>query len=1102
MIRAVIKIRIKALTLILFVLSCNTILAQKDTVLLEYFPQEKTGIRFKNTITETEQRNIMIKGMPYIYAGGGVAVGDVNNDELPDIFLVGNEVPSKLYLNQGSLNFKDVTQVYGIATKAWCTGTVMTDVNGDGWLDIYVLKAQNNDSATGGNMLYINQGGKKFLESAAVFGLNTNTRCLSASFFDMDNDGDLDLYLARYPDNSSFGNAINFDFNRTFKPGYGTDYLFENINNKKFADITASAGIKEENGFGISVITADFNRDGYADIYVGNDFSDQDYLYLNNGNKTFTDALQSKFAHTSFFTMGLDYNDLNNDLIPDLITLDMNPDDLKKYKTDFNGFDYDLHKKTKANYYNQEIRNTLQFQNKNGSYSDIAQIDKVAFTDWSWSPLIADLDNDGLKDIFITNGLKKDLLNQNFYLFELDSILKSQNKAIGTGTDTEILSVIAPMSLPNYFFQNKGDHRFSNTSSSWTNAPSSVSTGAAYSDLDMDGDLDLITNDIDTFPIVYKNNARELTGNNFIGFHIKNGNSPAFGAKVFLFAGGKTLYQELITTRGFMSSSQPLVHFGLNKINTVDSVIITYQGNTKGLVIYNAEINTYHAINLAFAGKPKSIPDPFAGHVNFNLTTVITHSDTTARKDDFTFQPLLYQRYSQTSPVMLPSDLNKDGLTDIIYGAFGDKPLRILLQKSDGSFNEIALPELSVTIGYDHIKLRLSDLDNDNNLELVTIANDFYYTSGKNNSEKNSKNFLQVFTLKNVNSTIHVVQHSGFPVVKNPLSAIVLADANVDGNKEIYLFGATALDIFPKSYPALIISKQNNSFRLDTFIATPTSQNFSDYIITDAGTCDFNLDNLPDIHFSTHYNRPFMLENNFRKYNMPLLSSGGNGFWNKNVPLDIDKDGKLDVINLNFGLNTRFNLKHEERLSLITADFDNNGQFDPVTCITDKGKDYPIYTYSNFTSYFPYSRKKTYDYKEYSNATLDDIYPTETVNKKYVETLVSQVKLAYGKIVPFPNELHWTTWNDVFVDTLNNRLIFGGNNFNMRPDIGYSDAASLIIVHYRFSSENEIEFFNTLVYNMPNIEVKQVESCKSPKGTILLLATQHGIYLTDILISK
>lgn len=1085
------------LTLIISIISWNKIWAQNDPILLEYFTQEKTGIGFINTITETEDRNIFTRGMPYLYAGGGVAAGDINNDGLPDIFFVGNEVPSKLFINKGNLKFEDETKSYGIETTAWCTGSLMADVNGDGWLDIFILKAQNNDSATGGNMLYINQGGKKFKEQSAAFSLNTNTRALSASFFDMDNDGDLDLYLARYPDNSSFGNDINFDFNKTYKQGYGTDYLFENIDNKKFKDITNKAGIKPENGFGISVITTDFNKDGFTDIYVGNDFAEHDYLYLNNGNKTFTESVKLKFAHTSFYTMGVDYNDLNNDLLPDLLTLDMNPEELEKYKTDFNEFNYDIYEKAKTNYYNQEIRNTLQIQNKNGNYSDIAQIDKVAFTDWSWSPLLVDFDNDGLKDIFISNGLKKDVMNQDFYLFKLDSILKNLNKGWDTIADTSILKVIPSMKLQNYFFQNTGKNRFANTSKTWTNTGASVSTGAAYADFDNDGDLDLITNEIDTFPIFYKNNAREITENNFIGFQLKNGKTFAYGAKIFLYAGENTLYQELVNARGFMSSSQPVIHFGLNKLNKVDSVVITFQGNTKGTVIYTPEINMYHTVNLSAKNSQKIIPETEKGLEKINFKTIVTPPKTTEGKEDFKFQPLLFQRCSQQIPVMLTADLNGDGFTDIIYGAFAGKPLQILLQNSEGNFIERGIPGFSLSSGYDHSKLHLSDLDNDTNPELIAVTNDFFYSS----SDSSSRNFLEVFTIHNLNSGINVVKYQNFPIVKHPISAMAIADANSDGNQEIYLFGATTLEKFPNSFPALIISKKDKIFELDSFIAAAPSQNFSNYIITDAAACDFNSDNLPDIHFSTFYDRPYMLENLSGKFNMPLLSSAKSGLWNKSLSLDINRDGKQDAINLNFGLNTRFNLKSEERITLLTDDFDNNGQPDPVMCIFKNGKNFPIYTYSHFTAYFPYSRKKVYDYQAYSKASMEDIYLLKNANRKSVETLLSRLKLYDGTVVSLPGELQWTTLNDVFIDSLNNRLIFGGNNLNLRPDIGYSDAASLIISSYNLSG-NKIEFTNSTVYNFPNIEIKQVESCKTAKGTYILTNTQNGIFLTDILIEK
>ncbi|MEI6311036.1 MAG: VCBS repeat-containing protein [Bacteroidota bacterium] len=1080
------KNKIVFLLFILFNCFCSSIFSQKQKSILNVIAPTQSGLFFKNTIIETEEKNIFINGMPYLYAGGGIATGDINNDGLIDIFFVGNEVPSKLFINKGNLQFEDRTESYGIHTHAWCTGAYMCDVNGDGWLDIYILKAQNTDSTTGGNLLYINKQGSHFVESSKEFGLDINSQSLSASFFDMDNDGDMDLYVAIYPNISIIGDDISWDFNKKFKPTYGGDLLFENINNSTFKNISTSAGILNENGFGISVKTADINQDGFIDIYVGNDFAEPDYLYLNNGNKTFTESIKSKLAHTSFFTMGVDCKDINNDLLPDILTLDMNPENIVKYKTDFNTFDYELYNKTKLHYYNQEIRNTLQIQNTFGTFSDIAQIDKIAFTDWSWSPLIVDLDNDGLQDIFITNGLKKNILNQNMFLFEIDSILRSQDNSTSSLSNMQKLSYIPAMKEQNYFFKNNGDCHFSNESNTWTNADVSISTGAAYADFDNDGDIDIITNEIDTFPILYKNTTIDSTINDYIGFDITYKNHIANGAKVFLYSHNKIVYQEVNNSCGIMSNSTNYIHFGCTKNDIIDSVLIFYNDSNYAYKLTLPAIHQYHHINLTNLSKSKySLANIVSYTAPWKLNEVVANTAKSS-KDDFKFQSLLFQKYSKTNPTSYIFDLNMDGLDDIIYGAFENTPTQFFFQNKDLSFtlqSNLTIPNPTKKTVSD---ILIADINEDGINELYLSYTNFYFSS----NDSSTSNFLEAYTISNNANSYSLSAVKNLPIIHTPISILRSSSSNT-----LYLIGSITLNTFPNENYSYVIYYENNKFIIDTIKAIGFDLNKN---LTKDLAIQFNKNNgIASFLFANHYAPVYRINVNTNQNKYDLQKITQNGLWNKCKIIDLNQDGLDDYVLLNFGLNTRYNLKAENKLTLVTKDFDNNNQRDPVSCVEINNDIFPMYTFNFFTSYFPYSRKKVYNYNAYATMPLRGIYDTTNSDLRYVDNLESQIVLNNLTKILLPSSLQWTSLNDIYIDTLHKVMYFAGNSNTTRSDIGYNDAAALIILPYELIN-HEISFKKPIINNLPNTFIQKIDKIKCNDAYYLLLNTNIGIYLTNI----
>lgn len=530
---------------ILILLIINTSLCYADSLFTLLKP-EQSGVYFRNDVKEREDLNIITEGQNYVYSGSGVAVGDINKDGLSDILFTSNQNNSTLYLNKGNMQFEDITLSSNINTKNWCTGAVMADVNGDGWLDIFISSYGYPVMETARCWLFINNKNNTFSEQSTEFGISLkNTNVSQVSFFDFDLDGDMDMYATIYP--SKYIDEINFDFENRYPNKIGSDKLFENINNQSFNDISIKSGILEENAYGLSILTTDINNDGWIDIYVANDFAYNDFLYINQKDGTFKESIRDFFKHTAFYAMGTDIGDVNGDMLPDIVELDMTPESNQKYKIDFHEFSFDIYRKTTQVYMRQEIRNNLQINLGNNKFIETGQSAGIDATDWSWTPLIRDFNLDGSNDIFITNGIKRDVLNSNYFFWTYDSIRLANNIIDNKNEKMDMLSFVPSMALMNYYYENNGNGSFKNKAAISGLSQITTSNGAAYADFDLDGDDDLVVNNMDDYAYIYQNNS---ANKNFFSIQVLDKNKLPINNCKYYFYKKKSKANALTSAKG------------------------------------------------------------------------------------------------------------------------------------------------------------------------------------------------------------------------------------------------------------------------------------------------------------------------------------------------------------------------------------------------------------------------------------------------------------------------------------------------------------------------------------------------------------------------
>jgi hypothetical protein len=960
--------------------ACHSKTGQQDdstpgNTLFTLLDSTQTHIPFANTLTEDARNNVLL--YQYFYNGGGVAIADLNGDGLQDIYFTGNMTSDKLYLNKGHMQFEDVTDVAGVAGKAdgWKTGVTMVDINGDGKMDIYVCYSGAKPAELRKNQLFINQGNDAngiphFTEEAEKYGIADGSFSTQAYFFDYDHDGDLDLLLLDH-NPRQFNNLDETTIpliEKTPDAMCGTK-LYRN-DKGHFTDVTLQAGIKNSGlSYGLGAGIADINGDGWPDIYISNDYSVPDYLYINNKNGTFTDQLASQIGHTSLFSMGDEIADINNDAHPDIFTLDMLPESNLRQKNLFNPDNYELFDRNlRVGFYYQYMRNMLQVNNGNGTFSEVGQLAGVSNTDWSWAPLFADFNNDGWKDLFVSNGLLHDMTNNDFVKYRND-YLSSLGKDIRDENIVELLKHMPSTAVKSYFFKNIDGLNFKNSSADWGIIQPSNSSGAAYADLDNDGDLDLVVNNVNQPAFIYENTSNKKGNSHYLEIKLKGSgqNTQGIGAKVTIYTNGKKQYLEQMPTRGYQSSVSPVLHFGLGRDSKVDSLVIVWQPG-KQQVIKNVKGNQILTVdeNKATAGSLASkIETPLFSQAK----SPITYSQEKTVLNDFKRQPLMVNPMSFSTPCMVKADVNGDGLEDIYIGGGYGKPGQLFIQHSGGSFTLKKESAFEADAKCTDAAAVFFDANGDGKPDL-------YVCSGGYDDIAADNPILQDRLYLNDGKGNFTKSANALPAMLSSKSCVKVADLNGDGHPDLFVGGRVVPGRYPEAPESyILINDGKGHFTNQTQQWAPQLQHIG--MVTDAAFADMNGDRKPDLVLVGEWMPVTILINSNGKLvdqTKNYLDKDYSGWWNKLEVTDLNHDGIPDLIVGNEGTNTQYKGTDAEPAEMIYKDFDNNGSIDPILCFYIEHKSYPYLTRDELFDQISMMRSRFPDYESFANATMKELF--------------------------------------------------------------------------------------------------------------------------------
>jgi hypothetical protein len=943
-------------------------------------PSSHSGITFRNVLKETVEFNIF--NYMYFYNGGGVATGDVNGDGLLDAYFTANQEPNKLYLNQGDLKFHDITEQSGVAGfKGWTTGVSMADVNGDGRIDIYVSYLGDYKIYKGRNQLFINEGNNDqgipmFKDRAMEYGLDLVGFSTQAAFFDYDRDGDLDMYMLNHSvhQNGTFGKS---GLRKVTHPLSG-DRLLKNENGR-FVDITPQSGIYNSViGYGLGIVIGDVNLDGWPDIYVGNDFHENDYLYINQQDGTFREVLEQCMTHTSRYTMGVDIADFNNDVFPDIIAADMLPEDPTILKASQAEDAYDVYNfKISYGYNHQLARNTLQLNNGNDSFSEIALLADVAATDWSWSALFADFDLDGNKDIYISNGISRRSNDLDYINFiSVDSI---QMKMEYQMTEKELLFTqkMPQIKIPNYLFLNNGDSTFSNVTTAWGMDQISYSNGTAYADLDNDGDLDLLVNNVEDEAFLYENKTVDVKSsaprNHFLQIMLTgpSQNTFGFGTKVFVYDEGDVQMQECMPTRGFQSSVDYRLIFGVGDQPEVDSLVVVWPDDSYQTV---SDVKTDQHLKIdhkdadgAFDYSQFHHKGNLFSNVNDQFSIPYKHREN--KFVEFNREGLLPHMLSAEGPACAVADVNGDGLQDLFAGGGKWQTGKILIQDINGQFIELAQPGLKMDSTMEDVDAVFFDADNDRDHDLFVVSggNEFsgestfrlsrlYLNDGKGNFSRSGR----------------------LPDIFMTGSSVSVSDVDSDGDKDLFL-GARAIPwrygVKPDSY--LLTNDGSGNFKDETDRLAPALRKFG--FVKQSTWADMDGDGHDDLIVAAEWSPVTIMLNKGGKLVPLAMGETGlentSGWWNTLTPVDFDNDGDVDLIGGNLGLNSRLKASVSEPLRMYVKDFDKNDSIDQVLTHYIHHVEYPFYTRDEMTKQMPYLKKRFLSYRKFAEADFNTMFP-------------------------------------------------------------------------------------------------------------------------------
>ncbi|WP_051336273.1 VCBS repeat-containing protein [Aquimarina latercula] len=1035
-----------SLLLVIILISCKK---DKERHFFELLSEKETSISFSNNLKDTPDLNILT--YLYYYNGAGLAVSDFNNDGWEDIYFVSNQNENQLYINQKNFQFKEVTTNLLKDTNGWSTGVIAVDINNDGLQDIYVCKVGDYKSLKGKNKLFVNQGVDNdgvpvFEEQASLYNLDISSFSTQASFFDYDLDGDLDMYLLNhsvYP-NRSYGRGSK----RKQIDSLSGDRLYRNDGGKYF-DVSAESGIFQGGiGYGLGIATDDINNDGYPDIYVGNDFFENDYLYINQRNGIFKEVITSNFSkiqHTSHYSMGVDIADINNDGWTDILSLDMLPEDLSTYKSSGTEYGFTIYNQYLKNGYKpQYMQNGLQLNRGGEGFSEIAFFAGIAATEWSWAPLIADYDNDGFKDVFISNGIKGATNDMDFISFIANDNIQKRIDNGMTKEDLALIDELPNKKTTNYFYRNNGDLTFENVSNQWFKNIPSYSNGAVHADLDNDGDLDIVTNNIDGKAFVYQNRADTLMNHNYIRLKLKGigQNLNAIGAKATIFSENRLQTSSVNPFKGYLSSVSQILHFGLGDNKVVDSIKIAWPNGDSSLY-KNVKINSTISLNQDSTNTSLEIFKEKLNVLRREPKPIkFKHQDYETK--DFSLEPLAPYAVSNEGPHISIMDINKDGLDDFYTPGGRFKSGTIFLQEKSGTFKETEQPDLDVYKKYEDIDQHFFDADSDGDLDLITV-----YGGNENYAGYESSPVLFVN-----NKGKFEESSNAFPDIKMNASVVITSDIDSDGDEDIFIGSNSLTGFYGKSSKNyLFLNDGKGNFIEVTLDMAPDLYTIG--LVYDAKFIDVNNDGYQDLIVAGHY-MPITIfindgKGNLLKKNIHSLSKT-HGLWNCISISDMDKDGDIDIIAGNWGQNSRLKASLEQPIQLYLNDFDNNGKVDPIVTYFYQGRETPIATKDELTKQIPELNKKFLSYKAFSEADFKDYFSKDKIDqaeKKQVYMLTTTYFENKGDLDFVAYDLSWETQissvHDILIHDMNEDeypdIILGGNTYEISTQLGRLDGS-------------------------------------------------------------